>query len=127
MEKYTIEELLDDALDTSSSDYLDILDAFDGVKATSENEKIWVEVVCKYVNDYNDAAYSWDMIPANLSEKKLKQLLIDIIRGNICTTDKNVQYYRTRNWPTHDDDLIDKPERYGRCLNEYYGSVKISD
>lgn len=45
MEKYTIEELLDDALDTSSSNYLDILDAFDGVKATSENEKIWVEVV----------------------------------------------------------------------------------
>ena len=43
--KYTVEKLLEDALDTSWLDYQMILNAFDGVKASSECEKIWCSVV----------------------------------------------------------------------------------
>lgn len=128
MKKYTIEKLLDDALDTSWEDYQTILAAFDGVKASSECEKIWCSVVSKYVADYNGAANDWDMIPADLSTSGRKAMiekeLLSILRSSICTTDSDVEYYRLDDWPTDDADLKDKPDRKGTYLNAYYDSVK---
>lgn len=128
MKKYTIEKLLDDALDTSWTDYQHILNSFDGVKASSECEKVWCDVVGKYVADYNAAADDWDMIPADLSTSGRKAMiekeLLSILRSSICTTDSDVEYYRLDDWPTDDADLKDKPDRKGTYLNAYYDSVK---
>lgn len=128
MKKYTIEKLLDDALDTSWEDYQTILAAFDGVKASSECEKIWCSVVSKYVADYNAASDDWGMIPADLSTRgrraMIEKELLAIIRDSICTTKTGVEYYQFDDWPTHDDDLKDKPDRKGEYLNAYYDSVK---
>lgn len=128
MKKYTIEKLLDDALDTSSTEYHMILEAFDGVKASIECEKVWCSVVGKYIADYNSAADDWDMIPADLSTSGRKAMiekgLLAIIRDSICTTKSGVEYYRIGDWPTHDADLKDKPDRKGTYLNAYYDSVK---
>lgn len=128
MKKYTIAKLLDDALDTSWTDYQMILDAFDGVKASSECEKIWCSVVGKYVADYNSAADDWDMIPADLSTSGRKTMiqreLLAFLRSYICTTKNGVEYYQIDDWPTHDADLKDKPDRKGTYLNAYYDSVK---
>lgn len=128
MKKYTIEKLLDDALDTSWTDYQTILNEFDGVKASSECEKIWCSVVGKYIADYNAAADDWDMIPADLStagrQAMIEKEVLAIIRDSICTTKTGVEYYRFDDWPTHDDDLKDKPDRKGTYLNAYYDSVK---
>lgn len=128
MKKYTIEKLLDDALDTSWTDYQTILNSFDGVKASSECEEIWCSVVGKYVADYNGAADDWDMIPADLSTSGRKAMiekeLLSILRSSICTTDSDVEYYRLDDWPTDDAGLKDKPDRKGTYLNAYYDSVK---
>lgn len=128
MEKYTVEKLLEDALDTSWLDYQMILNAFDGVKASSECEKIWCSVVGKYIADYNAASDDWDMIPADLSTRGRKAMiekeLLAIIRGSICTTKTGVEYYRLYDWPTHDADLKDRPDDKGTYLNAYYDSVK---
>lgn len=128
MKKYTIEKLLDDALDTSSTEYLTILNAFDGVKASTECEKVWCSVVSKYIADYNAAADDWDMIPADLStagrKAMIEKAVLSIIRDSICTTKSGVEYYQFGNWPTHDADLKDKPNRKGTYLNAYYDSVK---
>lgn len=128
MKKYTIEKLLDDALDTSSAEYQTILDAFDGVKASPACEKLWCSVVGKYVADYNSAADDWDMIPADLSTRGRKAMiekeLLAFIRASICTTKSGVEYYRLDDWPTDDADLKDKPGRRGSYLNAYYDSVK---
>ena len=128
MKKYTIEKLLDDALDTSSAEYQTIVDAFDGVKASSECEKVWCSVVGKYVAGYNAAADNWDMIPADLSTSGRKAMiekeLLSILRSSTCTTKNDVEYYQFDDWPTHDADLKDRPDRKGTYLNEYYDSVK---
>ena len=128
MKKYTIEKLLDDALDTSSTEYYMILAAFDGVKASSECEKVWCSVVSKYIADYNSVADEWDMIPADLSTAGRKAMiqkeLLAFIRASICTTKSGVEYYRFDDWPTADADLKDKPSRKGEYLNAYYDSVK---
>lgn len=128
MKKYTIAKLLDDALDTSSTEYLTILNAFDGVKASTECENVWCQVVGKYIADYNAAADDWDMIPADLSTSGRKAMiqkeLLAIIRDSICTTKAGVEYYRLDDWPNHDEDLKDKPDRKGSYLNAYYDSVK---
>lgn len=128
MKKYTIEKLLDDALDTSWTDYQTILNEFDGVKASSECEKIWCSVVGKYIADYNAAADDWGMIPADLSTRGRKAMiekeLLSILRSSICTTDSDVEYYRLDDWPTDDADLKGKPDRKGTYLNAYYDSVK---
>lgn len=128
MKKYTIEKLLDDALDTSSAEYHTILNAFDGVKASPECEKIWCSVVGKYITDYNAAADNWGMIPADLStsgrKAMIKKELLAFLRSSICTTDAGIEYYRLDDWPTDDADLKDKPDRKGTYLNAYYDSVK---
>lgn len=128
MKKYTIEKLLDDALDTSSTEYHMILEAFDGVKASSECEKVWCYVICKYIADYNAAADEWDMMPADLSTARrhsmIEKAVLSIIRDSICTTKTGVKYYRLNDWPTADADLKDKPDRKGSYLNAYYDSVK---
>lgn len=128
MKKYTVEKLLDDALDTSSTEYHMILDAFDGVKASPACEKIWCSVVGKYIADYNAVADEWDMIPADLSTSRrqamIEKAVLSIIRDSICTTKTGVEYYRLDDWPTDDADLKDKPDRKGQYLNAYYDSVK---
>lgn len=128
MKKYTVEKLLDDALDTSSTEYYTILSAFDGVKASTECEEIWCSAVGKYIADYNAAADDWDMIPADLSTAGRKAMiqkeLLAFIRAYICTTKTGVEYYRLDDWPTADADLKDKPDRKGMYLNAYYDSVK---
>lgn len=128
MKKYTIEKLLDDALDTSSTEYQMILEAFDGVKASQTCEKVWCSVVSKYIADYNSVADEWDMIPVDLSTSGRKAMiekeLLAIIRDSVCTTKTGVEYYRLDDWPTDDDNLKDKPGRKGQYLNAYYDSVK---
>lgn len=128
MKKYTVEKLLDDALDTSSTEYHMILSAFDGVKASKAAEKAWCSVVGKYIAGYNAAADNWDMIPADLSTSGRKAMiekeLLAIIRASVCTTKRGVRYYQFDDWPTHDEDLKDKPDRKGEYLNAYYDSVK---
>ena len=128
MKKYTIEKLLDDALDTSSAEYQTILDAFDGVKASPACEKLWSHVVSQYVADYNAGANAWDMVPADLStsgrKAMIKKELLAFLRSSICTTKNGVEYYRLDDWPTDDADLKDKPGRRGSYLNAYYDSVK---
>lgn len=128
MKKYTVEKLLDDALDTSSTEYRTILEAFDGVKASSECEKLWYHVVSKYIADYNAGADAWDMIPADLSTRgrraMIEKELLAIIRDSVCTTKSGVEYYQFDDWPTADADLKDKPDRKGQYLNAYYDSVK---
>lgn len=128
MKKYTIEKLVDDALDTSSTEYHTILTAFDGVKASPICEKVWCSVVGKYIADYNSVADEWDMIPADLSTRgrsaMIEKGLLSIIRDSICTTKTGVEYYRLDDWPTDDADLKDKPDRKGQYLNAYYDSVK---
>lgn len=128
MKKYTIAKLLDDALDTSWTDYQTILNSFDGVKASPACEKLWCQVVGKYVADYNAAADDWDMIPADLSTNGRKAMiekeLLAFLREFICTTDAGIEYYRIDDWPTDDADLKDKPDRKGTYLNAYYDSVK---
>lgn len=126
--QYTVSKLLDDALDTSWEDYQMILYAFDGVKASSASEKIWCDVVGKYIAEYNANVDNWGMISADLSTSGRKAMiqkgLLAILRSSICTTKTGVEYYQFGNWPTHDADLKDKPERKGACLNAYYDSVK---
>lgn len=128
MEKYTIEKLLDDALNTSSGEYQRLVNAFDGVKASPACEKVWCDVVGKYVADYNAAADDWGMIPADLSTRGRKAMiqkeLLAFLRSYICTTKSGVEYYQFDDWPTHDADLKDKPEGKGTYLNAYYDSVK---
>ena len=128
MKKYTIEKLLDDALDTSSTEYRTILAAFDGVKASLACEKVWCSVVGKYISDYNIAADDWDMIPADLSTSgrraMIEKELLASIRASICTTKSGVEYYRFDDWPTADADLKDKPDGKGQYLTAYYDSVK---
>lgn len=128
MKKYTIEKLLDDALDTSSTEYHTILAAFDGVKASSECENVWCSVVSKYIAGYNAVADEWDMMPADLSTRgrraMIEKELLAIIRDSVCTTKSGVEYYRLDDWPTDDADLKDKPDRKGSYLNAYYDSVK---
>lgn len=128
MKKYTIEKLLDDALDTSSTDYRTILNAFDGVKASPASEKVWCDVVGKYIADYNSAADEWGMIPADLSTKgrqsRIQKEVLAFLRASICTTKTGVEYYWLDDCPTADADLKDKPGRKGTYLNAYYDSVK---
>lgn len=113
MKKYTIEKLLNDALDTSSAEYQTILDAFDGVKASSECEQLFYYVVHDYIASYNAAADDWDMIPADLNTSKkqvmIKKAIMAIIRSSICTTKTGARYYRFDDWPTHDEDLKEMP------------------
>lgn len=128
MKKYTVEKLLDDALDTSSTEYRTILEAFDGVKASSECEKLWYHVVSKYIADYNAGADAWDMIPADLSTRgrraMIEKELLAIIRDSVCTTKSGVEYYQFDDWPTADADLKDKPDGKGQYLTAYYDSLK---
>lgn len=128
MKKYTIEKLLDDALDTSSTEYHYILEAFDGVKASTECEKIWCDVVGRYIADYNAAADNWGMIPADLSTKgrqaMIKKELLVFLRASICTTKTGVEYYWLDDCSYNDDELKDKPSKKGTYLNAYYDSVK---
>lgn len=128
MKKYTIEKLLDDALDTSSTEYYMILAAFDGVKASSECEEIWCSVVGKYVADYNSVADEWGMIPADLSTKgrqsRIQKEVLAFLRESICTTKTGVEYYWLDDCNYNDEDLKDKPDRKGTYLNAYYDSVK---
>lgn len=128
MKKYTVEKLLDDALDTSWEDYQMILYAFDGVKASPAAEKVWCDVVGKYIVEYNANVDNWGMISADLSTNGRKAMiqkeLLSILRSSICTTDAGIEYYRLDDWPTDDADLKDKPDRKGTYLNAYYDSVK---
>lgn len=128
MKKYTVEKLLDDALDTSSTEYHMILYAFDGVKASPASEKVWCDVVGKYIADYNSGADNWDMIPADLSTNgrraMIEKELLSILRSSICTTDAGIEYYQFIDGPTDDADLKDKPGRKGTYLNAYYDSAK---
>lgn len=128
MKKYTIEKLLDDALDTSSSEFYTIVKSFDGVKASAECEKLWCSVVSKYIADYNAAADEWGMIPADLSttgrQAMIKKEVLAFLRESICTTKTGVEYYRLDDWPHDDDNLKDKPSKKGLYLNAYYDSVK---
>lgn len=128
MKKYTVAKLLDDALDTSSADYQKILNEFDGVKASYECEQLFYYVVHDYIADYNAAADNWGMIPADLStagrQAMIREAIVSIIRNSICTTKTGVRYYRLNDWPTHDTDLKDMPDRKGSYFNAYYDSVK---
>lgn len=128
MKKYTVEKLLDDALDTSSTDYRTILEAFDGVKASPICEKVWCSVVGKYIADYNAGANAWDVMPADLStggrKAMIEKAVLSIIRDSVCTTKSGVEYYRLDDCPTDDDDLKDRPDGKGTYLNAYYDSVK---
>lgn len=126
--QYTIEKLLDDALDTSWTDYQMILDAFDGVKASSASEKIWCNVVGKYIAEFNANVDNWGMISADLStsggKAMIQKELLSILRSSICTTKTGVEYYQFDDWPTHDADLKEIPDKKGTYLNAYYDSVK---
>ena len=126
--QYTIERLLDDALNTSWEDYQMILYAFDGVKASPAAEKVWCDVVGKYIAEYNANVDNWGMISADLNTSGRKAMiqkgLLAILRSSICTTDAGIEYYRLDDWPTDDADLKDKPDRKGTYLNAYDDSVK---
>lgn len=112
MEKYTIEKLLDDALDTSSAEYQRLVGVFDGVKADPRAERLWYYAIRKYLEDYNAAADDWDMIPADLSTAGRKAMiekeLLAIIRDSICTTKNGVEYYRFGDCVYNDDELTEK-------------------
>lgn len=111
MKKYTIEKLLDDALDTSSAEYQMILNAFDGVKADPRAEMIWYYAIRKYLEDYNAASDDWDMIPADLStagrKAMIEKAVLSIIRDSICTTKSGVEYYRFGDCVYNDNELTD--------------------
>jgi hypothetical protein len=114
MEKYTIEKLLDAALDTSSTEYQRLVNAFDGVKADPRAELLWNYAVYRYIVDYNSAADDWGMIPADLNTAGRKAMIekevLAIIRDSICTTKNGVEYYRLVDGPTADADLKEMPD-----------------
>lgn len=114
MKKYTIEKLLDDALDTSSTEYQLILNTFDGVKASYECEQLFYYVVHDYIAGYNAAADDWGMIPADLStpgrQAMIRKDILAILRSSICTTKTGVRYYRLNDEPTDDADLKEMPD-----------------
>lgn len=115
MNKYmTIEKLLDDALNTSSAEYHTIVNAFDGVEVAPVWERLWCHVVCKYIEDYNDAAHNWNVIPADLSTPRrqamIEKTVLSIIHDSICTTKTGVKYYRLDDCPMDEDDLKEMPE-----------------
>lgn len=118
--QYTIEKLLDDALDTSSTEYQRLVNAFDGVKADPRAELIWYHAIRKYLEDYNEAADNWDMIPVDLStrtkQEMIKNEVLAIIRSSICTTKSGVEYYQLVDGPTTDADLKEMPD-LDRILN----------
>lgn len=111
MKKYTIEKLLDDALDTSSTEYQRLVNAFDGVKADPRAELLWNYAVYRYIADYNSAADDWGMIPADLSsranQEKIKSEALAIIQSSICTTKNHVEYYRFNDCSYNDNELTD--------------------
>ena len=121
MEKYTVEKLLDDALDTSSVEYQRLVNVFDGVKADPRAELLWNYAVYRYIADYNESAsLCLDMIPVNLhsraTEEKIVAELRSIIRSSICTTKSRVEYYQFVDGPTADADLKETPD-LDRILN----------
>lgn len=121
MKKYTIEKLLDDALDTSSTEYQRLVNAFDGVKADPRAELLWNYAVYRYIADYNDAAsLCLDMIPADLSSRANQEKIVEelraIIHSSICTTKSGVEYYQLVDGPTADADLKEAPD-LDRILN----------
>ena len=110
--QYTLEKLLDDALDTSSTEYQSIINVFDGVKEDPAAERIWYYVIRKYLEDYNEAAaLCLDMIPANLNTRVAKKTIqneaLAIIRSSICTTKNHVEYYRFGDCVYNDNDLTE--------------------
>lgn len=120
MKKYTIEKLLDAALDTSSTEYQRLVNVFDGVKADPRAELLWKYAVYRYVADYNSAADDWGMIPADLNTAGRKAMiekeLLAILRSSICTTKRGVEYYQFVDGPTADADLKEMPD-LDRILN----------
>ena len=110
--QYTVEKLLDDALDTSSTQYHEILNVFDGVKEDPRAELVFYYAIRKYLKDYN-YAFSLDagMIPADLSTRvateTIKNKALAIIQSSICTTKNHIEYYRFGDCPYNDDELTD--------------------
>lgn len=112
MKKYTVEKLLDDALDTSSAEYQRLVNVFDGVKADPRAELLWNYAVYRYISDYNESAsLCLDMIPVDLhsraTEEKIVAELRSVIRSSICTTKTGVEYYRFSDCVYNDDELTE--------------------
>ena len=110
--QYTLERLLDDALDTSSTQYHEILNVFDGVKEDPRAELIWYYVIRKYLEDYNYAvSLNLGMIPADLSTRvateTIKNKALAIIKSSICTTKSHIGYYRFNDCSYNDNELTD--------------------
>ena len=122
MEK-TINALFDACLDTSNDSYSDILAAFNGAKATEENKEIFGKVIRKCLEDYNEAYTDTGLEHADLNsevgEKAINEK-IDSLDDSIDTTENGQKYYRLGNWPTHDDEIKEKPSNKGDYMNDYY-------
>lgn len=121
--KKAINALFDACLDTSNDSYSDILAAFNGVKATEENKEIFGKVIRKCLEDYNEAYTDTGLENADLNsevgEKAIKEK-IDSLDDSIDTTKSGIKYYRLGNWPTHDDEIKEKPADKGDYMNDYY-------
>ena len=110
--QYTLEKLLNDAWDTSSTQYHEILNVFDGVKEDPRAELVWYYVIRKYLEDYNYAvSLNMGMIPADLSTRAttetIKNKALAIIKSSICTTKNHVEYYRFSDCSYNDNELTD--------------------
>lgn len=110
--QYTLKRLLDDALDTSSTEYQRLVDVFDSVKADPRAERVWYYAIRKYLEDYNDAvSLCLDMQPADLSTRVAKETIkneaLAIIQSSICTTKNHVEYYRFGDCVYNDNELTD--------------------
>lgn len=110
--QYTLERLLDSALDTSSTAYQRLVNVFDGVKEDPRAELIWYYVIRKYLEDYNYAvSLCLDMIPVDLSTRVAKETIknevLAIIQSSICKTKNHVEYYRFGDCSYNDNELTD--------------------
>lgn len=110
--QYTLEKLLNDALDTSSTQYHIIVNAFDGVKEDPRAELIWYYVILKYLEYYNYVvSLNLGMIPADLSscaaKETIKNKALAIIKSSICKTKNHVEYYHFSNCSYNDNELTD--------------------
>ena len=109
--------LMDLCFTTENSRYRDILVAFDGVRATKENQVALAKALYNEADRFNRALPLSGRAPVNLVDKENASILADEIDSIIdISTDRNLdggktEYFFLGSWPTPDEDLLDHPRQ----------------
>ena len=112
---YNLKNLIDGAFNESDCEFMEICERYDCVAATPENTTSMEQELRAHLNRYNEAAdyFGGEAHTLDLSgeatQAAITNAINNIVYGSVCTTKNGVKYFRTADWPTHDEDIQKAP------------------